>query len=360
MPRSPPPLRPRLAGDTRQVPKVDPSALRAALDVEVSHYQAHALAENTQKNVSTALRAYATYCMLTDDYPDPKEGISDVQLARYVAFLARTHAHSTIEQYITNGPRLFQRQTLGLSWRVPSERFPVSTTLTGVKRLKGSGPTRRKHPITLQMLEAIAPYMALGTSLQDRCLWAAWLTMFFGMLRKANTTTDGKASDLPRVIQRKDVLIEPGPRIRITVRHTKTIQFGQRALAFYLPYRADAPPHMCPTRALLAHLRDTAAFADGPLFAWAAPQGAAGDLPSAVPYSALLSRLKAVLTAAGLPAENYASHSFRRGGATWAFLLGMDEHMIMTLGDWKSPVWRENAEVVLELRRRGAELFGRH
>ena len=115
MPRSPPPLRPRLAGDTRQVPKVDPSALRAALDVEVSHYQAHALAENTQKNVSTALRAYATYCMLTDDYPDPKEGISDVQLARYVAFLARTHAHSTIEQYITNGPRLFQRQTLGLS-----------------------------------------------------------------------------------------------------------------------------------------------------------------------------------------------------------------------------------------------------
>ena len=131
-----------------------------------------------------------------------KLDVTDVQLARYVAFLARTHAHSTIEQYITNGPRLFQRQTLGLSWRVPSERFPVSTTLTGVKRLKGSGPTRRKHPITLQMLEAIAPYMALGTSPQDRCLWAAWLTMFFGMLRKANTTTEGKATDLPRVIQR--------------------------------------------------------------------------------------------------------------------------------------------------------------
>jgi hypothetical protein len=356
-------LPPPLAGGrltTKQ--KLEPSALRAALDAEVSHYQAHALAESSTKNASTALRAYAVFCWLTDDYPDPKEGISDAQLARYVAFLARTHAHSTIEQYITMGPRLYQRQTLGLDWKVPSERFPVHTTLTGVKRIKGSGPTRRKLPFTLEMLAAMAPHMAIGSNQQDTCLWAAWLTMFFGMLRKGNTTTvDSAKATPPCVIQRSDVLIEAapsGPSVRITVRHTKTIQFGQRALTFYLPRRDNAPPHMCPTKVLIAHLMDTREVTTGPLFAWRQPEGT-GHRVGPVPYQVMLARLKTAMVAAGLPAEHFASHSFRRrGGATYAFLLvGMPDHMIMILGDWKSPVWRDYAEVQLELRRRGAELF---
>ena len=354
-------LPPPLAGGrltTKQ--KLEPSALRAALDAEVSHYQAHALAESSTKNASTALRAYAVFCWLTDDYPDPKEGISDAQLARYVAFLARTHAHSTIEQYITMGPRLYQRQTLGLDWKVPSERFPVHTTLTGVKRIKGSGPTRRKLPFTLEMLAAMAPHMAIGSNQQDTCLWAAWLTMFFGMLRKGNTTAvDGAKATPPCVIQRSDVLIEAapsGPSVRITVRHTKTIQFGQRALTFYLPRRDNAPPHMCPTKVLIAHLMDTREVTTGPLFAWRQPEGT-GHRVGPVPYQVMLARLKTAMVAAGLPAEHFASHSFRRGGATYAFLLGMPDHMIMILGDWKSPVWRDYAEVQLELRRQGAELF---
>ena len=98
---------------------------------------------------------------------------------------------------------------------------------------------------------------------------------------------------------------------------------------------------MCPTRALLAYLQRTLSLpATAPLFAL--PTAGRWD---AVPYAWMLQRLKTAMAAAGLDAANYAAHSFRRGGATFAYLAGLDDQMIMALGDWKSPVWREYVEV---------------
>ena len=46
--------------------------------------------------------------------------------------------------------------------------------------------------------------------------------------------------------------------------------------------------------------------------------------------------LKAYLSRSGLPPEQYGSHSFRRGGATFALEAGVPLDSIAVMGDWKS------------------------
>ena len=49
-----------------------------------------------------------------------------------------------------------------------------------------------------------------------------------------------------------------------------------------------------------------------------------------------MEEVRAALLAAGLPAKEFAGHSFRIGAATTAATVGLDDSTIQTLGRWKS------------------------
>ena len=53
-------------------------------------------------------------------------------------------------------------------------------------------------------------------------------------------------------------------------------------------------------------------------------------------YSSFTKCLKATLQAAGYPPSNYSGHSFRRGGCSFAFKLGIPAALIKLRGDWQS------------------------
>lgn len=46
--------------------------------------------------------------------------------------------------------------------------------------------------------------------------------------------------------------------------------------------------------------------------------------------------LRNILQDLGLPAKDFTSHSFRRGGASFAFRAGLPVDLIKILGDWHS------------------------
>ena len=62
-------------------------------------------------------------------------------------------------------------------------------------------------------------------------------------------------------------------------------------------------------------------------------------------------RLRSILTASGLDGQNFSSHSFRRGGATWGLQCGLSQELIMALGDWKSGAFRGYLDLTDNTRR---------
>ena len=96
-PRRPPPSPPAAAPDARD--------FLSGLDQETSYYQQAAYASSTLQTASVALKTYAAYCWLANDYPDPTTGITDIQLCRYITWLARTLSATTIDNYISMGVR---------------------------------------------------------------------------------------------------------------------------------------------------------------------------------------------------------------------------------------------------------------
>ena len=51
-----------------------------------------------------------------------------------------------------------------------------------------------------------------------------------------------------------------------------------------------------------------------------------------------MNKLHDALNASGLPDKEYGTHSFRRGGASYAFQAGIPLELIKILGDWKSNI----------------------
>ena len=58
-------------------------------------------------------------------------------------------------------------------------------------------------------------------------------------------------------------------------------------------------------------------------------------------------KLKELLSTLGLPGQCYASHSFRRGVATYLFRQGIPRELIQVMGDWKSEAYKVYLEIDL-------------
>ena len=162
-----------------------------------------------------------------------------------------------------------------------------------------------------------------------RCnIWAAALIMFFAMLRCSNVLPlSAPQFDNQRMLCRRDVTFHPD-RLMLSIRWSKTIQFAQHTLQLPLP---RIPGHiLCPVQAMFKAL----SFASGaapssPLFIATPP-----DKPLTAPI--FLTMVRQALQKHGISGADISCHSFRRGGASWAFQAGVPTDTIRQVGDWQS------------------------
>jgi hypothetical protein len=115
----------------------------------------------------------------------------------------------------------------------------------------------------------------------------------------------------------------------VNLRQTKTIQFGQRVLRVPLP--AIPGSILCPVTALRRLF--SAVEAPPESFAFSFPVD--GRLTT-LTHRAFVAQFKTHLLFLGYDPSQYAGHSFRRGGATFAFQCGAPPAQIKEQGDWKS------------------------
>ena len=119
------------------------------------------------------------------------------------------------------------------------------------------------------------------------------------------------------------------------IRWSKTIQFGQRVLV--LPLFAIQNSPLCPVSAFKRMITEfpTRSGSD-PAF-----QIRHGWNIIPLTYFKFHYYLRRLLKEAGYEAGLFSSHSFRRGGATFAFQSSVPDLLIKLQGDWQSDAYQK-------------------
>ena len=296
------------------------------LDKKTAHYQAHALAHNTTTTYRTGILALLRFCIYFGfAYLPP----TDLTLAKFCTFQSASCSFSSIKTYLFGVREWVLRQ--GYDFASWSLRYPVFRAMMGIKRILGDG-TKQKMAVTPELLLSI--YRCLDFDQEnDVWLWAAMLVAFYGMFRKDNITVGKVTSFNPRANLCRGDFVWHRDQLWVRVKHSKVIQFFQRE--HWVPLLTVAGSPLCPLRAVTrAFALAPNAQSDAPAFLFVI-----GGRRGPMTHTMFVKAFKAVCARAGVDATQYAGHSFRRGGATFAFRLSADHSLIKMLGDWRSDAY---------------------
>ena len=296
--------------------------LKGELDRKVSFYKELCFSLNTKKAYTVHRKTYIAFCNSIGANPVPA---TTQLLCRYAAFLARKLKYTSIKQYF-NIIRLLHSE-----WGLPNpcqDNFHLKATLQGIRRHLGD-TVIRKCPITPDLLLEILDKLNVRTP-KGASIWAACLLMFFGLLRRSNVMVNSKADFDPAKHLRRQDLNFTKDGLQVTIRWTKTVQYRERVLT--IPYPWKKGEKLCPTQGVYQAVRLTPqASALGPaLVCDLSPN------PTPLTTGVFMDTLRACLSRPGRDTNQYAGHSFRRGGASWAFQKGVSIELVRQLGDWSS------------------------
>ena len=165
------------------------------------------------------------------------------------------------------------------------------------------------------------------------------------MLRKASAVPKSlQAFDVTRELSRNKIDIQSeADVVLVLMNYSKTSQFGNKNVVI--------PLLRNPTLALdpVYHLKEL--FTRFPL---------ENSLPAfsyiekgkikCITYEGFTKELRHLLNLAGLKADSFSGHSFRRGGATYLYRLGADPLLIQASGDWATDCYTRYVFLTLDQR----------
>ena len=172
------------------------------------------------------------------------------------------------------------------------------------------------------------------------------------MARLGSILPRGKTTQLQTILTRDRVNFSK-EGILITLLHTKTIQFGRRRLHIPLIKNNSL---LCPVKAYERVLATVTTSQAGPAFIFS-DKGVSKVLTRSI----FIKTFRAVLKSGGVKdATAFTGHSFRRGGATWAFQVGIPGELIQICGDWVSDSYKRYLEFTMQDRLNLAAQLVRH
>ena len=202
----------------------------------------------------------------------------------------------------------------------------VKLIVHGLRRILGDAQDQ-KLPITPEILLRIRSKLMAN---RYSGIWAAMLIGLYSFFRKSNLVPkSAKDYDPSKTLSREDIFVRLWGLV-ICVQWSKTIQFKQRKLLIPVVRLLSNHP-LCPVHAYERHLRSFPAPPSLPAFLHFR-----ADHASPITHSVFTAKLRQFLSYAGLKAFNCSGHSFRRGGATFAFHCGAPIELISLQGDWSS------------------------
>lgn len=285
-----------------------------------------AFAEGTIKNHKVQWKTYFLFCQYFGLRPLPTN--CNI-MCLYAQFLSRSfQSVQSIKNYIS-GVKLLH---LFLDLEYITESFQLNLLLKGISRLNPHMP-RKALPITPDILMDFFRFLDLRKK-GDSTFWCLFLFMFFLMARKSNMVPVSAGDfDSEKHLLRRDITLGED-LVVISLKWSKTNQFGDRLLKIPLLHIPDSC--LCPVRAYRHMISLIPADATSPAFCL---PGSGGFGP--ILYPELLRVLRSLIKVSGRNPDLFSSHSFRRGGCSWAFKSKVPAELIQIHGDWLSEAYKE-------------------
>jgi hypothetical protein len=300
----------------------------ARLQAEAVALQAGSLAESTRAKYDQYEVYWVRFLVvfgLLAFVVDPTEAV----VCCYLAFLARSVGYGAAKNYLQG----LQRFLLDRGWSGHFSRFrAVQQALVGLRRRGRS--TVRKLPVTPFMLLRVVQVLSLASA-REVMVFTAMLVAFGAFLRKANVCAASRSvSHVRRSLLRRDVRLDLGRYcLHIELRFLKNAQFGESSHTVVVAGRRGHP--LDP----VAWWSEYVSRVPAPPAAAAFGCYAEGVYVPMV-HGEFVRWVKSLLTRAGFDAAQYAGHSFRRGAASFSFLVGLPDLLIKELGAWRSQVYQ--------------------
>lgn len=291
-----------------------------------------AFADGTSRNLKIQWQAYHLFCEAFELRALPA---STRTICLFIQFLSRTmKSAESIRNYVSGVRTL---HILTDTDYTGVRQFEVNLALRGVARLHPHCPNRAA-PITPQILCEFSKLLNLADPLQAT-LWCNYLFAFYLMLRKSNIVSTNGVFNPEKTLLRHDITIKHD-MLLVSLKWSKTNQFGKRKHDIPL-IRIPASP-ICPVLAFHNMQDLVPAPASAPAFL------VPGSRNKVISYSLFQKCLRQLISETGRDPTPYSSHSFRRGGATWAFQSKVPGELIQLQGDWASDAYKVYLDHSLE------------
>ena len=311
---------------------------------EVEFSRLNAFAEGSYSNLRTQMRSYFSYCVYFGRQPLPADPKT---IYGFVQFLTRSLVPSSVRNYLS-GVRVMHILH-GLPFP-HSEDFLLKLELRGIARLDPHVPVRAT-PVTPRILLTFHHNMNADDSLH-LTVWACSLVWFFTMARLGSILPKAKSTPLHTFLTSSRVNFSKQGLV-VTLLHTKTIQFGRRRLHIPLVRNDSA---LCPVQAYEKALMAFDVSQEGPAFMFLDK-----GRPTWLTGTIFINTFRKVVKAGGVEnSRDFTGHSFRRGGATWAFQVGIPGELIQICGDWVSDAYKQYLEFSMDDKLDLAAHMARH
>ena len=273
------------------------------------------VAPSTRQTYNSGVNSYLQFCAQFNIQPYPA---SSLTLQFFCTDLSQRISYKSIKVYLA-GIRLAHLERGHLD---PTVDESLRLVIRAIRRLQGES-CHHRLPITINLLRTLKQQIRISnySLVEQRLLWAALTTAFYGFLRVSEFTSS--CSD-NATLQWSDIHLSSST-LTITLRQSKTDPFRRGHTLSISATNTST----CLVRALQQYSRMIPATQQfGPLFS-------AGHF-SPLSKSQVSDTLRQLLQQAGYDPQLYSSHSFRIGAATTSAAAGLSPWIIKTLGRWNS------------------------
>ena len=294
----------------------------------LSLYFAGGIAPTTAGTYASAKRRFGEFCQQLGVSPVPA---AQHTVALFISHLAQSGLRSTSIQTYMAAIRHMHIEA-GCDTPAREHWHQVHYVLRGIRRSQSTTPRRTRLPITSDIMRAIQVAVFSParecSELERHLLWAACCLGFFGFLRSGEFTVKDRRQETPLLFSDMaiDSHIQPST-IRLHIRKAKSDPFGNGIFIFL----GRTGCQLCPVTAVLDYMARRPQ-GEGPLLIW-------GDR-SPLRQDRFVQAVKAILGVAGIDPARYSGHSFRIGAASTAAARGIPDHLIKTLGRWRSEAYQ--------------------